>query len=216
MGLPIADLVAEGNFGLIKAAETFDETKGVMFYGYADRCISNSIIAALRNNTRTIRLPVSVQNNITHIKKATARFTAEFGRSPTKEEIAEITNFSEEKITSMIIASQNLASLDAPVRSDDNKRKVIDTIEYSPAVPANDFDDLQLKRLQLVYSKISQLGLMEQEVLSLKFGLNNKIPMSEEEIAFMHKTSKEEISKILNRALRRLKKQCKKQAICHK
>lgn len=209
MGLPILDLIQEGNLGLNRATEMFDYKKGTKFCTYAVKWIESYIRTAIYDNSRTIRLPVSVLDRVNDIKKTTAELGRELGRAPALYEIADKLNLPEEKIKSALRAIKKIVSIDAPVSSDNDSKKVMDFIpSEQSAILSSGLDDHDWKRLRIVNYFFKTLGHIERMVLNFKFGINGKTQKTSEEIASICNISVEDVSKIEKRALKYLKKHC--------
>lgn len=191
-GLPLADLIAEGNFGLIKATKKFDPERGFRFISYAVWWIKQSIIQSLNDNARTVRLPVNVTNNISKLKKDISAFEQEHGRKP---------NESEMDIS--ILNQPFCTSLNAAINEDGDE--VIDIIEdksfLKPDEAMERSSDLLKNELEKTLSILSQ---RERQIIELYFGLNGT-PLTLEEIGEDYNLTKERIRQIKVKALRKLR-----------
>lgn len=208
-GLPLPDLIEEGNLGLIKAAMNYDYEEGNKLISYAVWQIEASIKEALKNTARTVRLPGNAHTMINKIKKATAELTESLGRTPTIDEIAETLDIPEKKLKAMLIASKYSISLDSPIAPGDNSKKVIDFIASKPTNPEYEIDDKQERRIAYLKAMLETLSPMEKEVITLRLGLGNDIPRSIGEIALKFGTTYEEVESIQKQAVKQLKKLCK-------
>lgn len=204
-GLPLEDLLSEGYIGLWDAAQKYDETKGVKFLTYAEFWIRDSIHQALAKTGRTIRLPKNQVDLIRRIKKTISEFESEHGRKPTDEEIAEILNTTDTKVSKAIDDSQIIISIDTTFSEDDD-RPVLD--KY--VVP--DSEDMDQKRKEeAFYNRLKQdlkfLDPIEQYVVWNIKGLDyldSEKPTVDDIAASLNKTKKE-IQQIYQRGIRHLK-----------
>lgn len=204
-GLSLQDLINEGNLGLIKAARRFDPSKGFKFISYAVWWIRQTIHQALAENSRLVRLPVNKINTMHKITQASSRLEQEFGREPTLEEVAELTQLKEEDVK---ISFQNYArtvSMDAPLGGEDDDGSLYDVTEDEAAVsPETELFKQSLK--QEVSRTLSTLPPREADVLKYYFGLGAMSqPMLVEEIARRLEISPERVRQIKDKAIRRLR-----------
>jgi len=204
-GLPLIDLIQEGNYGLIKSAKTFDYKKGFKFISYAVWNIRASIINALAEKARIISFSSQVQNLIYKIKKATAKLTAELGRAPTTEEIAEKIGIKEEKIKLLLKTSKPVKSLDEQLDSDSDSRRFMDLIPAESGIISREIKETQEETSLFVKKLLSKLSPMERKVIMLKFGIDNEIPRATDDIALICGISKDRTKKIESRAMKKLK-----------
>jgi RNA polymerase primary sigma factor len=204
-GLSLQDLINEGNVGLIKAARRFDHSKGFKFISYAVWWIRQTIHQALAENSRLVRLPVNKINTMHKITQASSRLEQIFGREPTMEEVAEITDLTTEDVK---ISQQNYArtiSMDAPLGGEDDDGSLYDVTEDEAAVsPAKELLKESLK--QEVSRTLSTIPPREADVLKYYFGLGSMSqPMLVEEIARRLEISPERVRQIKDKAIRRLR-----------
>jgi len=200
--LTLPDLINEGNLGLIKAAKRFDETRGFKFISYAVWWIRQSIISAIAENSRMVRLPLNKVGNLTKIKKGIAALEQELEREPTLSELAEQIELNEDEIeTSMNIAGRH-QSIDAPfVEGEDHG--LLDIMENNDSPKAD--RELMLESLKLeIERSLSTLTEREADVLKLFFGINIPHPYSLEEIGDKHGLTRERVRQIKEKALKRL------------
>ena len=203
-GLPLSDLVNEGNLGLIKAAQKFDESKGFKFISYAVWWIRQSILQALVEQSRIIRLPLNKVGNYNKISAAMSSFEQEFQREPTHEELEEILNISCKEIEVLIKSSTRHVSMDAPI-NDDGEGSLYDVMidnNLSEAEKAILKDSLT-KEIRQVMSVLPQ---RDADIISYYFGLKGEGYMTLEEIGTMFNLTRERVRQIKERALRRLRK----------
>jgi RNA polymerase primary sigma factor len=209
-GLSLLDLINEGNLGLIKAAQRFDETKGFKFISYAVWWIRQSIIQALAEQGRTVRLPLNKVNAITKIYRTFSEIEQKYEREPTQEELSQALHWSPETIKQCWQNSNKPVSMDAPLNEED-EYSFSDTVKSEDNPPD---DDLVTESLsQEIESTLSTL-LTDKEASILRsfYGLGNKSPVSMQEIADSHKLSKERTRQIKQQAINKLKgnKHCRK------
>ncbi len=202
-GLSLQDLINEGNLGLIKAAQRFDETRGFKFISYAVWWIRQSIMQALAEQSRIVRLPLNRIGSINKINKAYAQLEQQFEREPHSEEIANLLKVDEEDVEVSIKNSGRHVSMDAPLLNEDenNLYDVLRSDESSSPEEELIHDSLKIE----IERAISTLTPREADVLRSYFGLNSKIPLSLEEIADKYELTRERVRQIKEKAIRRLK-----------
>ncbi|MCD4731488.1 MAG: sigma-70 family RNA polymerase sigma factor [Bacteroidales bacterium] len=202
-GLSLQDLINEGNLGLIKAAHRFDETRGFKFISYAVWWIRQSIMQALAEQSRIVRLPLNRIGSINRINKAYAHLEQEYMRDPNAIEIANLLEVDEDEIKLSIKNSGRHVSMDAPLQADDDNSlyDVLKSEEAPNPDKALIYDSLKIE----IERAISTLTAREADVLRLYFGLNSKIPLSLEEIAGKYELTRERVRQIKERAINRLK-----------
>ena len=202
-GLSLPDLINEGNVGLIKAAKRFDETKGFKFISYAVWWIRQSILQAVAEQSRLVRLPLNQVGNLSKIKKTTSRLEQLYQRQPTVKEIAEELDIPENKVLAAFRLNVQEVSVDAPI-GDDNDISLIDTIAFDNDTPT---DDVITKKLENdeIYRSLSVLNDKEREIIYLYFGINVNHSYTLEEIAYRMDMTRERVRQIKDRAIERLK-----------
>ncbi|MEJ6734445.1 MAG: sigma-70 family RNA polymerase sigma factor [Flavobacteriales bacterium] len=202
-GLSLPDLINEGNLGLIKAARRFDETRGFKFISYAVWWIRQSILQALAEQSRIVRLPLNKIGSINKINKAYAELEQEFERPPTAEEVAKKLDLTEEEVKQAMKNSGRHVSMDAPLieGEDSNMYNVIGS-EDSP----NPDEGLMIDSLRQEISRaLATLTPREGEVVRAYFGLNGEHAMTLEEIGEAFDLTRERVRQIKEKAIRRLK-----------
>ncbi|MDD4575729.1 MAG: sigma-70 family RNA polymerase sigma factor [Bacteroidales bacterium] len=202
-GLSLPDLINEGNLGLIKAAQRFDETRGFKFISYAVWWIRQSILQALAEQSRIVRLPLNKIGSINKINKAYAHLEQEFEREPNVEEIAELLDISETEVKESLRNSGRHVSMDAPLVQDEdnNMYDVIRSEDANTPETGLMYESLRKE----IERAISTLPQREADVIRFYFGLEGKHPMTLEEIGEQFDLTRERVRQIKEKAIRRLK-----------
>jgi RNA polymerase primary sigma factor len=202
-GLSLPDLINEGNLGLIKAAQRFDETRGFKFISYAVWWIRQSILQALAEQSRIVRLPLNKIGSINKINKAYAKLEQEFEREPNAEEIAEILEVTENEVKESMKNAGRHVSMDAPLIQDEDNT-MYDVLRSEEAITPE--TELLYESLRKEIDRaISTLTPREADVVRLYFGLNGSHPMTLEEIGEKFDLTRERVRQIKEKAIRRLK-----------
>jgi RNA polymerase primary sigma factor len=202
-GLSLGDLINEGNLGLIKAARRFDETRGFKFISYAVWWIRQSILQALAEQSRIVRLPLNRVGVLNRIGKAYRNLEQEFEREPSAEEIANELEMDVQDISETLQVSGKHLSFDAPFAQDEESR-LLDVLE-SEELPAPDTTLMSESLHAEIEKALSKLSEHEAEVIKLYFGLSNEQPMTLEEIGDRFNLTRERIRQIKEKAIRRLR-----------
>lgn len=202
-GLSLPDLINEGNLGLIKAAQRFDETRGFKFISYAVWWIRQSILQALAEQSRIVRLPLNKIGSINKINKTYAKLEQEFEREPNAEEIAEALDITEAEVKESMKNAGRHVSMDAPLIQDEDNN-MYDVLKSDEVVTPE--TELLYESLRKEIDRaISTLTPREADVVRLYFGLNGSHPMTLEEIGEKFDLTRERVRQIKEKAIRRLK-----------
>ncbi len=201
-GLSLPDLINEGNLGLIKAAEKFDETRGFKFISYAVWWIRQSIMQAINEQSRIVRLPLNQVSSLSKYKKAVSKFEQENERKPSAEELADLLDLPKEKVVNTMRVSGRHVSVDAPfVTGEDNS--LLDVLENSDSPVADNslINESLSKEIDRAFSTLTE---RERVILKLAFGIG--VPeMSLEEIGEKFALTRERVRQIKDKALKRLR-----------
>jgi len=202
-GLTLGDLINEGNLGLIKAAQRFDETRGFKFISYAVWWIRQSILQALAEQSRIVRLPLNKIGSINKINKAFSKLEQEYEREPSHEELSQLLDLSAEDIKDTMSNSGRHVSMDAPLLSGEDS-SLLDVMEDEDQEhPDASLISESLRRE--VERALSTLTTREGDVVRLYFGLAGEQPMTLEEIGERFDLTRERVRQIKEKAIRRLK-----------
>lgn len=202
-GLSLPDLINEGNLGLIKAAKRFDETRGFKFISYAVWWIRQSILQALAEQSRIVRLPLNQVGSLNKISKAFSKLEQEFEREPSSDELANILEIAPDKIADTMRVSGRHVSMDAPfVNGEDNS--LLDVLENGDSPRADNL--LMSESLQQeIERSLSTLTEREREVVKLFFGIGVNHGLTLEEIGAKFELTRERVRQIKEKAIRRLR-----------
>lgn len=200
--VPLSDLISEGNIGLIKAAERFDETRGFKFISYAVWWIRQSILAALDEQSRLIKVPSNKLACMSKIRKAMDKWEKQYERPPSTSEIAEALNLTEDEVNEVLNSFSSESSLDAPIGIDNNSSMM-------DFIPIQDSDNSEQPiRFEQLKNDVRQILLRldkrEKEILEMAFGINHASSFSLDEISEQVGISRERVRQIKEKALKKL------------
>lgn len=210
--LPLNDLINEGNLGLIKAAKKFDETKGFKFISYAVWWIRQSIMQALAEQSRIVRLPMNKSGAINQIRRAYAELEQKFEREPTEEELADILEMKPNEVRNTLGAEVKQMSMDAPF-GEDESGSLLDVLENKTTGPTDGQmvfnDSLKVETIRA----LSTLTAREREVVKMSFGIGSDNPYTLEEIGDIMGLTRERVRQIREKALQKLREPSKNQRL---
>jgi len=202
-GMSLEDLINEGNLGLIKAAYRFDETRGFKFISYAVWWIKQSILQAIAEKTRLIRLPMNRVGTLTKIGKVVSQLEQEFERAPTSEEIAEVLDIDSEEVSYTVKKATKAISMDSPIHSD-GKHRLVDTLpnQHDPEPDSDVMDESLREEVNYILKSLSD---RESRILKLYYGLDGEKAHTLEEVGIEFKLTRERIRQIKEKALLKLR-----------
>lgn len=203
-GLSLPDLINEGNLGLIKAAQRFDETRGFKFISYAVWWIRQSILQALAEQARIVRLPLNKIGSINKINKAFSELEQKYEREPSVSEIAEMLDMTENEVKESMKNNNRHTSLDAPLGADSDDSSMYDVISSKDSI-SPDTDLMKASLKTEIERALDTLTSREADVIKLYFGLKGSHSMTLEEIGEKFDLTRERVRQIKEKAIRRLK-----------
>ena len=210
-GLTLGDLINEGNLGLIKAAQRFDETRGFKFISYAVWWIRQSIMQALAEQSRIVRLPLNRVGSLNKISKTFSDLEQKFQREPSPEELAEVLEITTEEVADTLKISGRHVSMDAPFAQGEENNLLDVLVNDSEETPDSGLIIDSLRRE--VQRALATLTQREADVIALYFGLNGEHAMTLEEIGEKFNLTRERVRQIKEKAIRRLRHTSRSKAL---
>ncbi len=204
-GLSLGDLINEGNLGLIKAAQRFDETRGFKFISYAVWWIRQSIMQAIAEQSRIVRLPLNRVGSLGKLSKAYRDLEQEYERKPTTEELAQVLDMNVEEVADTMQLYGRHVSMDAPLKEGDDNKNSLGDILVNEQQPSPDGTLMKESLKQEVENVLSTLNEREAEVIKLYFGINSEHAATLEEIGERFNLTRERVRQIKEKALRSLR-----------
>lgn len=204
-GLTLPDLINEGNLGLIKAAQRFDETRGFKFISYAVWWIRQSILQALAEQARIVRLPLNKIGSIGKINRAYSELEQKLERPPSADELAEHLDLTISDVKQALSSSGRHVSMDAPLKEGDESSSSMYDILPNDGLPTPEKDLIHESLQKEINRSLTTLTMREADVLKLYFGLDGKRQMSLDEIGTRFDLTRERVRQIKEKAIRRLK-----------
>ncbi len=205
-GLSLSDLINEGNVGLIKAARRFDETKGFKFISYAVWWIRQSILQAIIEHSRIVRMPINKVSSYNKVNEVYLAFIQEFERDPSDEELAELLGVSLKDVANLTRGSQRHVSFDAPLTSSEEGDASLLDVYLPEDATEPDMNLMAQSLVEEVAHGLTVLAPREMEVISSYYGLNGHQALTLEEIGELYGLTRERVRQIKERAIRRLRK----------
>jgi len=203
-GLSLLDLINEGNLGLIKAAKKFDETKGFKFISYAVWWIRQSILQALAEQARIVRLPLNKLGALNKIKKAFVQLEQKYEREPSAEELSQILEMTEDQVSDTLGVSGRAVSVDAPFDSKDDQSNLLDVLS-NPNSPSADTEMIAESMQQDIIRSLNTLPPKESDVLKLFYGIGHQRAHTLEEISMKLEMTRERVRQIKDNGIKRLR-----------
>jgi RNA polymerase primary sigma factor len=202
-GLSLPDLINEGNLGLIKAAQRFDETRGFKFISYAVWWIRQSILQALAEQSRIVRLPLNQVGSLNRIRKESSKLEQKFERPPSADEIAQSLDLPENKVDNVLKITTRTVSMDAPLTQDEDM-SLLD-VYVSDDNPTTDKELMKESLAREIQRSLATLTKKERDVINLYYGIGMNHGLTLDEIAMKFDLTRERVRQIKEKAIRRLK-----------
>lgn len=212
LGLPLNDIINEGNLGLVKAAQRFDETRGFKFISYAVWWIRQSIIQAIAENSRLVRLPLNKVGSLTKINKAFSALEQEFEREPTAEELAECLEIGEDEVKTTLSVASRHVSMDAPFEEGESN-SLIDVLENPDADSADQEMDYHYSLKVETERSLSTLTEREREVIKMFYGISMENPMTLSDIGEALGLTRERVRQIKDKSISKLRAEARSGAL---
>lgn len=203
-GLSLPDLINEGNLGLIKAAQRFDETKGFKFISYAVWWIRQSILQSIAEQSRLVRLPLNQIGAINKVKKALSKLEQQYQREPSPDEISDAVELSRDQVNDVLRVGNRPISMDAPFDNNEDNNTLLDVISDTE-LPTADSTLIDESLTEDINRSLNTLSKREAEIIKMFFGIGTKHSMSLDEIGMQLSLTRERVRQIKETALRRLK-----------
>ena len=202
-GLPLTDLISEGNVGLIKAAKKFDETRGFKFISYAVWWIRQAILEALAEKARIVRLPLNQVGALSKINKSIAKLEQDLERMPSPKEIADVLDMPVHKVEESLRSYSKHLSIDAPLTNDSDSGSLVDVMSNDG--PSSDYISIERSLKIEIDRSLDTLSSKEREVLKLFYGIDSITPISLDEIGTKLSISRERVRQIREKSIKKLK-----------
>ena len=202
-GLSLPDMINEGNLGLIKAAQRFDETRGFKFISYAVWWIRQSILQAIAEQSRIVRLPLNQVGSLNKIKKATSQLEQQLERPPSESEIANELEVSNHKVSSTMRIATRYVSMDAPLANDEDAK----FLDFFVPKDGEDTDEILMKESlgNEIQRSLASLSIKERDIINMYYGIGRNYSLTLEEIGAKFDLTRERVRQIKEKAIRRLR-----------